>query len=63
VGIWELDRVSLRSMASGRGRPVHGPHPRDIRCHTPTPAAPGAHGAVYSESYEFVEVAAIALRD
>ena len=37
VGIWELDRVSLRSMASGGGSPVRGPYSRDIRCQTRTP--------------------------
>jgi hypothetical protein len=29
-------------MPSGDGRPVRGPHHRDIRCQTRTPAAPGA---------------------
>jgi hypothetical protein len=44
AGIWELDRVSLRTMASGSGRPVRGPHPRDITSQTRTPATPGADG-------------------
>ena len=39
---WELDRVSLRTMASGSGRPVRGPHPRDISSQTRTPAGEGA---------------------
>ena len=43
MGIWELDRVSLRTMASGSGRPVRGPHPRDITSQTRTPAGPGRH--------------------
>jgi hypothetical protein len=29
-------------MASGSGRPVRGPHPRDITSQTRTPAGPGA---------------------
>ncbi len=42
VGIWELDRLSLRSMASGDDRPfVEPPHP-DITCRTPTRNAAGA---------------------
>ncbi len=44
VGIWELDRVSLRSMASGGDRPFLGARQRDIRCQTRKPAAPGADG-------------------
>src|SRR5258708_5135793 len=44
VGMWELDRVSLRSMASGGDRPFRGPGQRDIRCQTRTLVAPGADG-------------------
>ena len=39
-----MDRVSLRTMASGSGRPVRGPFPRDITSQTRTPATPGADG-------------------
>src|SRR6266481_3381401 len=46
VGIWELDRVSLRTMASGSGRPVREPHPRDISCQTRTRNAAGADATV-----------------
>ena len=42
AGLWELGRVSLRSMASGSGRPVRGPHPRDMTSQTQTLAAPEA---------------------
>ncbi len=42
MGIWELDRISLRTMASGSGRPARGPHPRDISCQTRTRNAAGA---------------------
>src|SRR5260370_15920471 len=41
VGIWELDRVSLGTMASGSGRPVRGPHQRDITAQTRTRNAAG----------------------
>src|SRR5207245_8885183 len=40
--IWELDRVSLRSMASGGDRPFLGPGHRDIRGQTRTLAPPEA---------------------
>ncbi len=41
-----MDRVSLRTLASGSGRPVRGPHPRDITAQTRTPATLGADGTV-----------------
>src|SRR6266851_6832496 len=47
VDIWELDRDSLRSMASGADRSFRGARQRDIRCQTRTPDAPGTAATAY----------------
>jgi hypothetical protein len=39
---FSLGRIANSSTLGRRGRPVRGPHPRDIIGHSQTPAAPGA---------------------
>jgi hypothetical protein len=39
---FSLGRIANSSRLGRRGRPVRGPHPRDIIAQTQTPAAPGA---------------------
>ena len=46
----ELDRVSLRTMASGVGRPVRGRRPRDVIYPTQTLAALGANATALGAS-------------
>jgi hypothetical protein len=47
VGYDLTEGIARISTLRRRGRPVRGPHPHDIRCHTRTRTAPGADGTAW----------------